>query len=134
MGLNYGDGVYYNIYPDASLLGLQNFTLRYNSIVTGSELVAFIDAPFSMAIGKDVVISASVTNFGTLDEIDVNIFIYIDEILVEAIYEGAKMSLEDGLELEARLFGECINTEDMKIGIENFMKNGPRTKAEFVHR
>ncbi len=58
----------------------------------------------------------------------------IDEILVKAIYEGAKMNFENGLELEATSFGECINTEDMKIGLENFMKNGPKVKAEFVHR
>ncbi len=25
-------------------------------------------------------------------------------------------------------------TEDMKIGMENFKKNGPKIKAEFVHR
>ena len=41
----------------------------------------------------------------------------IDNILVRAIYQGATKSLEDGLDNEARLFGECINTEDMKIGI-----------------
>ncbi len=57
----------------------------------------------------------------------------IDHILSKAIYEGAKMDFKDGLELEARLFGECINTKDMKIGLENFMKNGPKVKAEFVH-
>ncbi len=58
----------------------------------------------------------------------------IDEILVRAIYDGAAMNLAEGLELESRLFGECIETEDMKIGIDNFMKNGPRAKAEFVHK
>jgi enoyl-CoA hydratase/3-hydroxyacyl-CoA dehydrogenase len=58
----------------------------------------------------------------------------IDGILVEAIYDGATMNLDDGLDLECRLFGECIDTEDMKIGIDNFMKNGPKVKAQFVHR
>ncbi len=58
----------------------------------------------------------------------------IDEILVKAIYEGAKLNLEEGLELEAPLFGKCIKTEDMKIGINNFLKNGPKVKAEFVNR
>ncbi len=58
----------------------------------------------------------------------------IDGILTRAIYEGAGLSLEEGLELEARLFGECINTEDMKIGLENFKTRGPRAKATFVHR
>ncbi len=58
----------------------------------------------------------------------------IDDILVRTIYEGAQMTLEDGLDLECRRFGECIDTEDMKIGLENFMTKGPRSKAEFVHR
>jgi len=58
----------------------------------------------------------------------------IDGILVRAIYDGAGMNLKDGLDLECRLFGECITTQDMKIGIDNFMKNGPKAKAQFVHR
>ena len=57
----------------------------------------------------------------------------IDGILVRAIYDGAGMNLEDGFDLECRLFGECITTQDMKIGIDNFMKNGPKAKAQFVH-
>jgi len=58
----------------------------------------------------------------------------IDSILQRAILEGAKMTLEEGLKLEAKLFGECALTEDRKIGIENFMKNGPKVNATFVHR
>lgn len=57
----------------------------------------------------------------------------IDSILQRAILEGAKMTLEEGLRLEAKLFGECWLTKDMKIGMENFMKNGPRVNANFVH-
>jgi enoyl-CoA hydratase/3-hydroxyacyl-CoA dehydrogenase len=58
----------------------------------------------------------------------------IDEIITRAIHEGAGLTLEQGLELEARLFGECVETEDMKIGMENFLKNGPKVKAEFIHQ
>ncbi len=58
----------------------------------------------------------------------------IDEILVKAIYKGLNMSLYDGLELEARMFGECLLTEDMKIGMENFKTNGPKVKANFIHK
>lgn len=58
----------------------------------------------------------------------------IDEILVRAIYEGAKMNLAEGLDLEARSFGECVDTEDMKIGLENYLQNGPKARAQFVHR
>jgi enoyl-CoA hydratase/3-hydroxyacyl-CoA dehydrogenase len=58
----------------------------------------------------------------------------IDAILCRAIIEGCRLPLAAGLELESRLFGECLKTEDMRIGIENFLKNGPRAKAQFVHR
>jgi enoyl-CoA hydratase/carnithine racemase len=57
----------------------------------------------------------------------------IDSILQKAILEGAKMTLEEGLKHEARTFGECLLTQDMKIGMDNFIKNGPRVNANFVH-
>jgi enoyl-CoA hydratase/3-hydroxyacyl-CoA dehydrogenase len=57
----------------------------------------------------------------------------IDSLLQKAILDGAKMTLEEGLKLEAETFGECSYTQDMRIGIENFMKNGPRVNANFVH-
>lgn len=56
-----------------------------------------------------------------------------DEILQKAILEGAKMNLEDGLELEAKAFGECLLTKDMRIGMENFMLFGPKREAPFAH-
>lgn len=71
----------------------------------------------------------------TLPEVDIgHLSRKIDSLLQKAILEGAKMTLEEGLKLEAKLFGECFLTEDMKIGIENFMRNGPKINAQFVHR
>ncbi len=58
----------------------------------------------------------------------------IDDILCRAILEGATMELDKGLELEAHLFGECLDTEDMKIGLKTFIEEGPRASAEFVNR
>lgn len=57
----------------------------------------------------------------------------IDAIMCRAILEGAKMSLADGLALEADLFADVVKTKDMRIGVENFLLRGPRSKAEFVH-
>ena len=57
----------------------------------------------------------------------------IDSLVQRAVLEGAKMTLEEGLKLEAKIFGECLLTQDMKIGIENFLKNGAKVNAEFVH-
>lgn len=71
----------------------------------------------------------------TLPEVDIgHLSRKIDSILQKAILEGAKMTLEEGLKLEAKLFGECFLTEDGRIGLENFMKNGPKVNAQFVHR
>jgi len=56
-----------------------------------------------------------------------------DEIMKEAILEGAKMTLEEGLKHEAKIFGKCLRTKDIRIGIENFMKFGPKRNAEFSH-
>jgi enoyl-CoA hydratase / 3-hydroxyacyl-CoA dehydrogenase len=58
----------------------------------------------------------------------------IDEIMNKAIYDGIKLPLDQALELESKLFGECISTEDMRIGLNNFLENGPRVKADFVHK
>ncbi len=58
----------------------------------------------------------------------------IDAILCDAILGGARKTLEEGLAHEARKFGECFTTEDARIGIRNFLENGPRAKAPFVHR
>jgi enoyl-CoA hydratase/carnithine racemase len=57
----------------------------------------------------------------------------VDGILVRAIVDGAALGLEAGLALEAKLFGEVSKTKDFRIGVTNFMKNGPRVKAEFVN-
>jgi enoyl-CoA hydratase/3-hydroxyacyl-CoA dehydrogenase len=57
----------------------------------------------------------------------------IDSLLQKAVLEGAKMTLEEGIKFEAKTFGECLLTKDMRIGMENFMKNGPRVNAPFVH-
>lgn len=69
-----------------------------------------------------------------LPEVDIGHLSHkIDSLLQKAVLEGAKITLEEGLKLEAKTFGECLLTQDMKIGIENFLKNGPRVNANFVH-
>ncbi len=58
----------------------------------------------------------------------------VDELIQRAVREGAATDLVSGLELEIRLFGEGCGLEDMRIGVRNFIENGPRTLAAFVHR
>jgi hypothetical protein len=51
-----------------------------------------------------------------------------------AILEGTALPLAEGLAFESAMFAECCKTEDMKIGVKNFIEKGPRSKAEFVHK
>ncbi|MEQ9497804.1 MAG: 3-hydroxyacyl-CoA dehydrogenase/enoyl-CoA hydratase family protein [Deltaproteobacteria bacterium] len=58
----------------------------------------------------------------------------IDAVIVHVLQDGLTKSLDEGLAVEAEAFGRCRDIEDMQIGMQNFMKNGPRVKAQFVHR
>ncbi len=58
----------------------------------------------------------------------------IDNLAVQAILEGGKMTLDDGLKNEAKRFGECWNYEDNQIGLKTFVEKGARAKAEFIHK
>ena len=57
----------------------------------------------------------------------------VDAILCKAILEGARRPLRGAIAFEAQCFGEVCATKDMRIGVENFLHNGPRTPAPFVH-
>jgi len=46
---------------------------------------------------------------------------------MDAIHNGLDLPLEDGLELEATLFGVCASTDDMREGMQAFLeKRAPR--------
>ncbi|MGE5587110.1 MAG: enoyl-CoA hydratase/isomerase family protein [Clostridia bacterium] len=47
------------------------------------------------------------------------------------VNEGAEARLEDGLEIEARLFGDACATEDMREGVQAFLE---KRKPKFVGR
>jgi len=57
----------------------------------------------------------------------------VDEFVKRAILEGAKMPLKEGLYFETALFGEVFTTQDVRIGLDNFVKNGVRKAANFVN-
>ena len=57
----------------------------------------------------------------------------IDAIVVDVMREGLKLPLREGLQVEARGFGRCKETVDMDIGMKNFIQNGPRVPAAFLH-
>jgi len=57
----------------------------------------------------------------------------IDEVLVEVLRRGLSRPLEEGLKIEAAGFAECMRRVDSDIGLKNFIQNGPRVPAEFIH-
>jgi enoyl-CoA hydratase/3-hydroxyacyl-CoA dehydrogenase len=57
----------------------------------------------------------------------------IDAIVVDVIRQGLKLPLREGLAVESRGFGRCKGTVDMDIGMKNFIQNGPRVPAVFLH-
>ncbi|HSO00546.1 MAG TPA: hypothetical protein VLS89_19775, partial [Candidatus Nanopelagicales bacterium] len=57
----------------------------------------------------------------------------LDAILVDVIRRGLPLPLPDGLKIEAEGFGRCKRTIDLDIGMKNFIQNGPRVPAAFLH-
>jgi len=82
VGLNYGDGVFYNSYPYTSLLGVTTFTLRFEYAPIGSELSADLVTPTYGVPGITNSITAIVENIGSNDETDVELYLYLDEVIV----------------------------------------------------
>jgi len=57
----------------------------------------------------------------------------IDQILCDVVLKGCAKPLREGLKMESQAFGACVDTKDMHIGMENFLKNGAKSKATFVN-
>jgi enoyl-CoA hydratase/3-hydroxyacyl-CoA dehydrogenase len=57
----------------------------------------------------------------------------IDGILCDVVRRGLQKPLAEGLEIEAEGFAACKETVDMDIGLKNFIANGPRVPAVFLH-
>jgi enoyl-CoA hydratase/carnithine racemase len=57
----------------------------------------------------------------------------IDAILVDVLRQGLATTLEEALEVEASGFARCRETVDYDIGMTNFIQNGPRVPADFMH-
>ncbi len=57
----------------------------------------------------------------------------IDAIVVDVVRRGLERPLAEGLLIEAQGFARCKSTVDMDIGMKNFVQNGPRVPAAFLH-
>ena len=56
-----------------------------------------------------------------------------DAILVDVLRRGLVLPLAEGLAVDAEGFARCRSTVDMDIGMKNFVQNGPRVPAAFLH-
>jgi enoyl-CoA hydratase/3-hydroxyacyl-CoA dehydrogenase len=57
----------------------------------------------------------------------------VDALLCEAISWGAAHSLDEGLAHELEVFKRICTLLDMRIGVDHFVQNGPKSPAPFVH-
>ena len=57
----------------------------------------------------------------------------IDAIVVDVMRDGLALPLTEGLAAEAEGFARCKATVDMDVGMKNFIQNGPRVPAVFLH-
>jgi enoyl-CoA hydratase/3-hydroxyacyl-CoA dehydrogenase len=57
----------------------------------------------------------------------------VDRILVDTVRRGVAKPLPEGLEVEAEGLARCKGTIDFDIGMKNFIQNGPRVPADFLH-
>jgi enoyl-CoA hydratase/3-hydroxyacyl-CoA dehydrogenase len=57
----------------------------------------------------------------------------VDELLRQAILEGARLPLDAALEIESKYFGDVFSTRDHRIGLDNYFRTGMKTPARFVH-
>jgi enoyl-CoA hydratase/carnithine racemase len=110
-----------------------------NELVEGDVLERAIALARELATGKTTV---KLIDRGplsdvpeTLPDVDIgHLSRAVDKFAVQAMLEGAKMTLEEGLKNEARIFGRCWTTEDTRIGLQTFVEKGAKARAEFVHR
>jgi len=57
----------------------------------------------------------------------------IDAVLVDVLRKGLTRPLPEGLRIEADGFARCRGLVDYDIGMKNFIQNGPRVPAVFMH-
>ncbi|MGY5875466.1 MAG: CARDB domain-containing protein [Candidatus Thorarchaeota archaeon] len=79
--LNYGDGMYGASFPAAELLGVTNFTVRFEYYIAGAELEVKLDGYQYAEIGTSYLFNATVKNLGTTNETDLQLSFYLNEVL-----------------------------------------------------
>jgi enoyl-CoA hydratase/carnithine racemase len=78
--------------------------------------------------------SAPMAKIEALPKVDIgHRSLAIDAIIVDVMRRGLERPLAEGLVIEAQGFARCKSKVDMDIGMKNFVQNGPRVPAAFLH-
>ncbi|MBN2230986.1 MAG: hypothetical protein JW779_15480 [Candidatus Thorarchaeota archaeon] len=83
VGLNHGDGIHYNSYDSSLLSYTTEFSLNFLYKYQGSELEAGLLAPSYASLNEPVEITAIAHNIGNSTEYDVELTIFIDDVVVD---------------------------------------------------
>jgi enoyl-CoA hydratase/3-hydroxyacyl-CoA dehydrogenase len=94
------------------------------------ELIrSHLEKPVLVPVAQEPVSGAE-----TIPPLDIgHLSLTIDEILVGVIRDGLARPLAEGLMVETDGFARCKQTVDYDIGMKNFIQNGPRVPAAFMH-
>lgn len=99
-----------------------------------AESKALLRRAIAGEVKLEAVSSAPMAKIDALPKVDIgHRSLAIDAILVDVIRRGLERPLAEGLVIEAQGFGRCKSTVDMDIGMKNFVQNGPRVPAAFLH-
>ena len=118
---------------EALELGLVNMLVERNELVDRAGELA-LEIANGTADVRDLPTGALADVPATLPDVDIgHRSRAVDAILCQAIVDGANASLADGLKIENEAWGRVCETKDMRIGIDTFIKDGPRAQAPFEH-
>jgi parallel beta-helix repeat protein len=84
VGLNLGNGVNYNSYPDDNVVSEDGETLWFIYDLTVHDLAASVEAPSAIGAHKDVLLNTTVWNLGGSLETNIMAYLLIDDIIVES--------------------------------------------------
>jgi len=83
-GLNLGvDTQYYNSYQGLDDL-TDDFSIQFAYELPDHDLVVSLETPIMAEVGNTYMIDATVSNNGLNDEYDVDLFLYLDDVIVES--------------------------------------------------
>jgi enoyl-CoA hydratase/3-hydroxyacyl-CoA dehydrogenase len=117
--------------PEACAWGWAHGQPSHNVVAAARELIA---AHFDGKVTLAPVDAAPMHVPESVPAVDIgHRSLAIDAILVDVIQRGLRQPLAEGLTREAEGFGRCVKTVDMDIGLKNFVQNGPRVPAAFLH-